>query len=52
MDNLVKMKKTAYLINISRGRVIDEEALFYVLSNNLIRGAALDVWYKYPEVKS
>lgn len=49
MDNLVKMKKTAYLINISRGRVIDEEALFYVLSNNLIRGAALDVWYKYPE---
>ena len=47
-DNLIKMKNTAYIINISRGKVIDEESLYYVLSQNLIRGAAIDVWYNYP----
>ena len=50
-DNLRKMKKTSYIINISRGKVIDEEGLYYVLSNNLIRGAAIDVWYNYPQDK-
>ena len=48
-DNLRNMKKTSYIINIARGRVIDEEGLYYILSNNLIRGAALDVWYNYPQ---
>ena len=48
MNNLTKMKNTAYIINISRGKVIDEESLYYILSENLIRGAAIDVWYNYP----
>lgn len=48
-DNLVKMKKTSYIINISRGRIIDESSLYYVLENNLIRGAAIDTWYNYPK---
>lgn len=48
-DNLSKMKETAYIINISRGRIIDEESLYYILKNNLIAGAAIDTWYNYPE---
>lgn len=42
------MKKTAYLINTSRGAVIDEAALIDALKNGLIAGAALDVYTKEP----
>ena len=38
------------IVNIARGPVIDEEALYMVLSKKLIAGAAIDVWYEYrPE---
>lgn len=47
--NLVKMKDTSYLINISRGRIIEEEALYYILENRLIAGAGIDTWYNYPK---
>ncbi len=39
----------AILVNVARGAVVDEEALFSVLSERRIRGAGLDVWYSYPE---
>lgn len=42
------MKKTAYLINTSRGAVIDENALIKALHENWIAGAALDVFEKEP----
>ncbi len=42
------MKKTAYLINTSRGPVIDEEALYRVLSEGKIAGAGLDVFVEEP----
>lgn len=42
-DEFSKMKKTAYLINVSRGGIVNEEALDNALKNNLIAGAALDV---------
>lgn len=51
-ENLVKVKNTAYIINIARGRVIDEGALYYVLKNRLIAGAGIDTWYNYPEKAS
>lgn len=38
------MKSTAYLINTSRGSVIDEQALYSTLAEKRIAGAALDVW--------
>ena len=44
------MKKTAYLINTSRGAVIDEVALVKALKEERIAGAALDVYEKEPEL--
>lgn len=43
-----RMKQTAYLINTSRGPVVDEAALYEALLNNEIAGAALDVYEKEP----
>ena len=45
---LNKMKKDAYLINLSRGKIIDEEALYKVISTGKIAGAALDVYRQEP----
>ncbi len=47
---LLMMKKTAYLINNSRGPVIDEEALVNALRDKEIAGAALDVFENEPEL--
>ncbi|MEI0564209.1 D-2-hydroxyacid dehydrogenase [Brachyspira pulli] len=45
---LSKMKKTAFLINTSRGGVIVEKDLAYALNNDIIAGAGLDVLSKEP----
>jgi glyoxylate reductase len=42
------MKPTAYLINTSRGKVVDEKALIKALKEGWIAGAALDVFYQEP----
>jgi D-3-phosphoglycerate dehydrogenase len=43
-----KMKKTTFIINTSRGEIIDEEALYSALKDGKIAGAALDVFEKEP----
>ena len=43
-----KMKKTAYLINTSRGEIVNEDDLVIALSTNLIAGAGVDVYKKEP----
>ncbi|MEM2104182.1 MAG: glyoxylate reductase [Candidatus Bathyarchaeia archaeon] len=48
MEKLRLMKKTAYLINNSRGPVIDEKALYKALRMGWIAGAALDVFEQEP----
>lgn len=48
--SLAMMKPTAYLINTSRGPVVNEEALVEALRNKVIAGAGLDVYEKEPEV--
>jgi glyoxylate reductase len=48
-ENLWKMKPTAYLVNTSRGPVVDEASLAEALENKKIAGAALDVFENEPK---
>ncbi len=45
---LSTMKDNAILVNVSRGQIIDEGALYHALENKNIAGAGLDVWWDYP----
>lgn len=47
-DFFSRMKPTAYLVNCSRGPVVDEQALIEALNNKEIAGAGLDVFEKEP----
>lgn len=46
-----KMKKSAYIINVARGPVVNEKALYEALKNDMIAGAGLDVLCKEPIAK-
>jgi glyoxylate reductase len=48
--SLARMKRSAYLVNTSRGPVVDESALVWALKNRIIAGAALDVYENEPHV--
>jgi D-3-phosphoglycerate dehydrogenase len=48
LKEMDKMKKTAFIINTSRGPIINEEDLIIALSTNEIAGAGLDVYEKEP----
>jgi phosphoglycerate dehydrogenase-like enzyme len=43
------MKSNSILVNVSRGPIVEEQALFNALRENKIRGAGLDVWWRYPK---
>jgi len=47
----LKLMKRKYLINISRGTVINEGALFKSLKEGNLTGAAIDTWYQYPSLE-
>ena len=49
-QTLRRMKRSAYLVNTSRGPVVDEAALAWALHERLIAGAALDVFENEPAV--
>lgn len=43
------MKPGGILVNVGRGRIVDQEALYNVLKDGTLGAAGLDVWYNYPE---
>ncbi|MBV0894614.1 phosphoglycerate dehydrogenase [Microbacterium sp. NC79] len=47
-DQLAKMKKSAFVINVARGGLIDEDALYTALTTGEIAGAGLDVFVSEP----
>lgn len=48
IEALKKMKPTAYLLNVARGKVVDNTALYEALTTGIIRGAGLDVIEEEP----
>lgn len=49
---LERMKASAALINIARGGVVDEAALYTALTSGTIASAAIDVWWGWPDLGS
>jgi len=47
-SQVLESMKGKFLINVSRGSIVDEDALYNALKNGTLAGAALDVWYNYP----
>ena len=43
-----RMKKASVIINVARGEVVDEDALFDALKRKVIAGGVIDAWYRYP----
>ena len=50
-ERLRAMKRDAFLINIARGSIADEDALYHALRDGVIGGAALDTWWRYPSAE-
>ena len=48
LKEMDKMKKTSFIINTSRGQIINEDDLIIALSTNIIAGAGIDVYDKEP----
>lgn len=48
-ERMLKLMKGKYLINIGRGKVVDEKSLYRHLKNGDLAGAAIDTWYQYPD---
>jgi len=46
--DMLNLMKGKYLINVSRGSVINEKDLFIALKNHILKGAAIDTWWIYP----
>jgi phosphoglycerate dehydrogenase-like enzyme len=47
-QQLARMKSGAFIINVARGALIDEKALYEACRDHRIGGAAIDTWYRYP----
>ncbi len=50
-EDVLKSMQDKFLVNISRGEIVDEKALFKALKDGTLSGAAIDTWYNYPSRK-
>lgn len=46
---LARLPRHAIVVNVGRGRVIDEDALYEALAEQRLFGAGIDVWWQYPD---
>ncbi len=51
-SQLAAMKSTAVIINVARGLLIDEQALYNACNDCIIGGAIIDTWYRYPSTNA
>lgn len=49
---VLALMRDKFVINIARGEVIQEDALYWALKEGGLAGAGIDVWYQYPEIGS
>lgn len=47
---LALLPRGAVLVNVARGAIVDEAALFHALRHRHLHSAGLDVWYRYPPI--
>ena len=47
-EQFALMRPSAFLVNVARGGIVNEAALFDALATSTISGAAIDVWWQYP----
>lgn len=47
-NELNALSSDAVIVNVGRGPIIDEQALYHTLASGRLFGAGLDVWYRYP----
>ncbi len=47
-ENILEKLKGKYLVNVGRGKTVDEKALYESLKENRLKGAGIEVWYDYP----
>ncbi len=50
-EEFEQMKEGVHIVNVGRGPVIDEEALYEALKSGEVEGAGIDVWWNYPPDK-
>jgi phosphoglycerate dehydrogenase-like enzyme len=48
-NELACLPPGAYLVNVGRATLVDEDALYEALRSKRLAGAGIDVWYRYPE---
>ena len=48
-EQLALMPDNSLLVNVGRGEVVDQHALYQALQNGKLHAAGIDVWYNYPE---
>ncbi len=51
-EELALLPPGAVLVNVGRGPIVDEAALYQALRDSRLAGAGLDVWWRYPENKA
>ena len=51
-DELARLPQDAVLVNVGRGAVVDEAALYIALAEKKLAAAGLDVWYRYPKTEA